>query len=1422
MRPTDLLEFLKHSGRDPSRLVFEDELTGIHNRRFLQSYLEHKVRWQTGSDYPLSVLMLDLDRFKEVNDTFGHGAGDQHLAWVASVLREVVGENGLPTRFGGDEFVVLLPSTDRKAALTMATRLLERLRERPFRLRESGTLIPVSVSIGVATAPNDATTAAELLQASDRALYSAKRSGRDRTASANEVDPHQVFPRTALQRLLVTGIAGRDEELRTVSETLLALGRGQSQFLLFEGAEGMGKTTLLAAIARSLAGHKTFAMTQVACDPHEKYRPYYLATRIVAALLKQRPDQGATIIQSLTPEQLTDLGHLMPATGAGSPALADADERLRRRRIFNTLAKFLQQVVDRRPLVLTVDDLQFADEATLLLLSALLQGDELNLLVCGTTDEPSAATQDAASSATPIEQLFATGAPGLRRLKLGPLSQGHIGDYLGGVFPSLRMPAGFVAELMTITKGNPLFLGEIVRKLVTDGKVRLVGPEWVIEPLPAGYMPQSLKDLLKERFAALDDESRRLLEHAAALGERVPVSMLAGSAAVDENRVLASMDRAEALGLVRTDFNADDNVLRFLGKRVMDVSYAGMDEGRRATVHERVAAHQEGLHQQHALSSPAVLAHHFGQAANPAKADRYQKAARAYAQSVFDAGEAARYALEVSEDEEDQEARLAPEAFALIPKAVRTFMTAARSVQLYPSDSKKTVRALEELRDALDKILLTNRWLTLSRDRDRLRANGRSIDVSQWSGLAASFSQLLDRFELRSLTFEPKVTEGELRQLLTTLANTKPETVAPGFWKRIAVEQRFEHVRPEQVRYSQVVRIGPGGPKPLPKQEGKLSNEELAGIPRVLRVLQTAAKVVKLYPADAKPVTEVVEQLHAAVRQTLRSQDTLTLARAGRTLLANGVRVDMESDAGAKHVLELFDSVGLESVTLRADVPVSELAAFMSALRNVPTGSDRQYWEAFGGNQAHSGLEVNQRRYAVSALQGILHEAQVEAEPAEPVARDAAAAELVASPLAKLQQGLPEFGKELVVTGEHGLLRGLLRRLFERFTEQDVGDRVRTVKACRDLYGRLIFAMRQTFAAAAAEFLVAALATEREPQVLRELGELLRTMAAGAVQFADYQLASRVLLAVTTRQQQLRDAGPALAMLDGQMEPAALRLLDEDFRSGQPERVEQAAKVFGALGKAAIEPLIDVIKSENELRVRQLAARLVADAGPGGPEQMKRAVVTEVIVEKRARLLEVIDTVTPDLRAELGQCLHDASPRVRRAAFQLFERLRRDDLIDLVLPLTRHGQPAVARAAIRALAPLRTYASVEALSKTLATTADPRLAALCCQALGRSEHPAAIDALVGVLKARRFVFFGRRWGLDVQATAAAALHQIPDRRAAKMLARFAQRDRFVWLRAAPDMRVADDLTDPGDATDLHEMSDADRSRGELEQRDRAY
>ena len=1396
VQATDLLDFLRHSGRDPSHLVFEDELTGVHNRRFLHSYLEHKVHWQGDSDYPLSLLILDLDHFKDINDTHGHFVGDEVLAWVASVLQEVSGDSALPVRFGGDEFVVLLPGIDRAGAQATAARVLKRLRDRPFRLRESGTAIAVSVSIGVATAPENAKSGRELLHAADAALYHAKQSGRNQAASATEVDPHKVFPRTALHRLLVTGIAGREAELRVVSETLTALGRGRNHFLVFEGAAGMGKSTLLGAIARSLAGHGTFVIARVGGDSHESKRPYYLATRILVALLSQRPDKGAGVIKSLSDQDAVHLSHILPQFGTGSPALAESDEPAERRRIFATLARLVPQVVDKRPLVLLIDDLQYADDATLVLLRALLQSDTVRLVVCGTTLE----ARPGDTPAHPIAR-----EPGVQRLTLGPLTQKHVGDYLRSVFPNPRLPPGFESELASATQGNPLFLAAIVRKLVTDRKVTLVGQEWVFEPLARGYLPRSLEEIVTQKLAALDADGRRLLELAATLGEGVPVSMLTGSAALDENRVLQLVDQAETLGLVRSEFEHDDDVIRFLGKRVQDTSYRRMDEKTRAALHERIGAYQEGLYQQR-LSSAASLAHHFKRAANLEKAVRYEQAQGAYDRVVFDAGEAGRYTLELLEEEEDAEARLAPETVTLVPGVIRAFMTAERNVQLYPPDSRKTPEAVERLRQAIERFLVANPWLQLWRDHQRLRANGRSLDFSEWSALAASFRELLDRLELQGVTFQRGVTDAELKELLTACAHTKRASLVPGFWKRFATERGLSHVRPEQVRYSQIVRVKA---RPQQAEEEELGPAERAELPKIVRALHNAAKIVKLYPEHAEPVTVALDHLHSAVRHVLRNRPSLTLAGVGQALLVNGLRVDTTAyEVAAKSVVQLLGAAGLESVTFRADVPRAELATFMAALRDVPSSADRKFWDAFGRERQLTGVALNQQRYAVTAVHGLVGPKVMDAAEAAPGARAAPAEQLVAEPLPVLQKALPELGKELLVTGEQGQVRGLVGRLFESFAAQDRAARTRSVQACRALFDQVIFGLQHTFSKLAVESLLPALATESTPPVLRELGDLLRAMAGRAIHFADYQLASRILLALGNRGRQLRAGGgedaQAAATLDGHLDPAALRLLDEDVRSDDPERQQEAAKVLGALGAVGVPLLIGIIKDESDLRRRQLAARLLAESGPVAAEQIKRALVTEIIVEQRARLLEVIDTVTQDLRLELQQCLHDLSPRVRREAFRLFERLRRDDLIDLILPFARHAQPAVARAAIRALAPLRTPRAVDALCSILRTTGDERLAGMCCQALGRSEHPVAVDALRAVLAARRFGFFGHRWRSEVRVVAALALKQIPHPRAAAVLAAYASDGDSVVRGLAAGEHVAPvavDLANDGAPTD---------------------
>ena len=127
-------------------------------------------------------------------------------------------------------------------------------------------------------------------------------------------------------------------------------------------------------------------------------------------------------------------------------------------------------MVDGRPLVLIIDDLQLADEATLLLLRALLQSLKLPVLVCGAALEVVSRAPE--RETPPIERFYSAQAEGLgiRRLKLGALNEEHITDYLRSVFPNLRLRDAFGADLARITQGNPLFLGEIIRSWWPTGR----------------------------------------------------------------------------------------------------------------------------------------------------------------------------------------------------------------------------------------------------------------------------------------------------------------------------------------------------------------------------------------------------------------------------------------------------------------------------------------------------------------------------------------------------------------------------------------------------------------------------------------------------------------------------------------------------------------------------------------------------------------------------------------------------------------------------------------------------------------------------------------------------------------------------------------------------------------------------------------
>lgn len=163
-----------------------DHLTGLFNRRYLEETMVRELNRASRRNLPVGLIMADVDYFKQINDTYGHAAGDAILRKLGEVLRENVRSEDVASRYGGDEFIVLLPEASREVTKNRAEKLLEIVRQAIIRFNEV-TFDTVTLSAGVSVFSEDGEAAESILKAADLALYQAKEKGRNRVVAANEI-----------------------------------------------------------------------------------------------------------------------------------------------------------------------------------------------------------------------------------------------------------------------------------------------------------------------------------------------------------------------------------------------------------------------------------------------------------------------------------------------------------------------------------------------------------------------------------------------------------------------------------------------------------------------------------------------------------------------------------------------------------------------------------------------------------------------------------------------------------------------------------------------------------------------------------------------------------------------------------------------------------------------------------------------------------------------------------------------------------------------------------------------------------------------------------------------------------------------------------------------------------------------------------
>ena len=174
---------LRESVQQTIEMAVRDPLTGLYNRHYFDRQFAMLFNTAVSSRKPVSAVMIDIDHFKSVNDTYGHDVGDKVIQECANRIRQAIRSKDMACRFGGEEFVIILPDTDMGVAKMVAERIRQDMQRHPVDVGGTGQLVEFTVSVGVSTIDGEADSTEKLLKRSDVALYNAKQAGRNRVVS---------------------------------------------------------------------------------------------------------------------------------------------------------------------------------------------------------------------------------------------------------------------------------------------------------------------------------------------------------------------------------------------------------------------------------------------------------------------------------------------------------------------------------------------------------------------------------------------------------------------------------------------------------------------------------------------------------------------------------------------------------------------------------------------------------------------------------------------------------------------------------------------------------------------------------------------------------------------------------------------------------------------------------------------------------------------------------------------------------------------------------------------------------------------------------------------------------------------------------------------------------------------------------------
>lgn len=849
--------------------TFIDPLTGIFNRYYLFQFLPEEMEKAKLGNYPLSFLMIDLDGFKKVNDTYGHLCGDEVLRQFAKIFKKRIRATDAVIRYAGDEFALLLPTADAQKARMISEQIINDVSNAEFKGPENQTL-RCTLSIGFAVYPDDAIEQYKLIDLADKALYLSKHKGKNRVSYAKDVTLDEVSSLAAMDSFPCPKFIGHEQEFSKLNQIYDIVNASNTlQVACISGATGVGKSRFLGEVENSLK--EKAAVIHCACAPGHTQDPYHPFAQGIGAYLdgiKIDSAEARSILSKIPFEELAELSLLIPQLAGlvERPQRAALDNKARFL-LFKAFLDFISELNKFLVILVILDDVQYADRASLELLRylTLQEKNKKIYIACSINQDKAIEIAKDSNLLDMWRQVKSSG--NFTEILMDNLPAGDLPKMINTIFPNLGDNGGFVDLVYDRTRGNPCFVEEILKSLLESGMVIYQNNSWrVTREITAQDIPASLEDVVKRRVKNLDEETKEMILQAAVIGEDFNVDLLKKMGNKDEGFLFELINRAKRMRLVD---ERGGGKFQFANKNVQDALYNELNDAQRNDLHYKVAQTMAEQNKDNLYNVAGALAFHFGKSAQHEDALRANRVFTEMSSQLFDSYEIVESLQKLAKDIISAEegkgiVEIGDEVRREVFKFIRALLGALKNFRLYPAHSAIRGMSSKEAYEIINDILNNKQAerIDISEVEKSLVINAKRILPKELRGtnIEDFLSIIMDR-NIKTLSFTKGLPEAEMRSFIGYLSLDYQELSGLGSWADLLKKENITHIKIDEIKFTPVGAITKPGFEDKAKLQDAMLMEFLLG--KLDRSALDKSGILKTLRNDpqklAKAIMEIAE-----------------------------------------------------------------------------------------------------------------------------------------------------------------------------------------------------------------------------------------------------------------------------------------------------------------------------------------------------------------------------------------------------------------------------------------------------------------------------------------------------------------------------------------------------------------------------------